>query len=82
MASVDGQHHAALDHHERGGHHDELARHVEIELAHEVEVLHVLLGDAPDRDVVDLQLLAADEIQKQIKGPLENFEVHLVVFCK
>ena len=82
LAAVDGEHHAALDHHERGGHHDELARHVEVELAHEVEVLHVLLGDAPDRDVVDVQFLAADQVQKQVKRALEYLEVHLVVFCK
>ena len=33
-----------------------------------------------DGNVVDVQLLSADQVQKKIEGPLEHVEVHLVVF--
>ena len=75
---VDGQKHARLYDHQRRRHHDELARDVEVHLAGLVDELHVLRGDMLDRDVVDVELLAADEVEQQVKRPLEHVEVHLV----
>ena len=65
-AAIHRQQHPRLDHHQRGGHHNELARHIEVQLAHHLDVLHVLLGDASDRDVVDVELVAANEIEQQV----------------
>ena len=55
-----------------------LAGHVEIEHLEELHEIEVLLRDVPDRDVVDVHLIALDEIEEQIQRPLEDFEFHFV----
>ena len=74
-----GQEHPALDDHQGGGHHDELAGHVDVQRAHLLKVGQILRGDAADGDVVDVHLLLANEVEEEVKGPLEGLEGDLVV---
>ena len=78
-ARLDRQQHPALDHHQRGGHDQKLAGDVEIQHAHDVEIRHVLRRDPLDRDVVDIDLLAPDQIEQQIERPFKHLQIHLVV---
>src|SRR5512134_522977 len=56
------------------GHHKELARDVEIERLQRFEVREVLLRDPRDRDVVDVELVLADQVQQEVERPLEDFQ--------
>ena len=81
-AAVHRQQHPGLNHHQRGGHHDELARHIKVQLAHHLDILHVLLGDAADRNVVDIELIAANKVQQQIQRPFKDLQIHLVILAQ
>src|SRR6476660_3906863 len=59
---------------ERGGHDQVVARDIEIELLHQSNRIEILLRDERDRDVVDVQFVLLDEVQKQIERTLEPFE--------
>lgn len=37
-----------------------------------LEIGEVLLGDPLDRDVVNIHLIALDEVEKQVERPLED----------
>jgi hypothetical protein len=60
---------------EGGRHHHELPGDVEAQLPHQLEILHVLTGDRSDGDVVDVDLLAPDEIEEEVQWPLEEGEL-------
>jgi hypothetical protein len=60
-------------------HHQVLAGDVDVEALHGVEVLEVLLGDEGDRDVEDLELVLAHQVQEQVEGALEHIDRDLVV---
>src|SRR5512134_3582414 len=64
LVPVARQERLRLDVDEGGGHHQELARDLEVQRLHEVKVGEVLLGDLRDRDVVDVELLVADQVQQ------------------
>ena len=49
---------------QRGGHDEILAGDLQVHLAHQVQVRGVLLGDGLDRDVGDLDLIDAHEVQQ------------------
>ena len=74
LGGIDGDEHLGLDVDEGGRHHHELARHVQVQLLHQVQVLHVLARDGRDGDVVDVDLVLADEVQQQVERPLEHRE--------
>ena len=63
---------------QRRRHHQELTGDVEIQVLHQLDVVEVLLGDQRDRDVVDVHLVLANEVQEQIERPLEGVELDLV----
>ena len=42
------------------------------------DVAEVLLGDEGDRDVVDVQLVLANQVQEQVERPLEGIELDLI----
>nr|WP_263429880.1 hypothetical protein [Nannocystis pusilla] len=69
---------AALEVRQRRRHHQVVARDLEVELAHDVEVLEVLLGDERDRDVEDVELVLAHEVQQQVERALEHLELDRV----
>jgi len=60
------QQHARLDLRQRGGHQHVLAGELELQLLHQLDVLHVLPGDLRKRDVEDVEVLAADQVQQQV----------------
>src|SRR5512141_64893 len=74
LVPVARQQRLRLDVDEGGGHHQELARDLEVQRLQHVEVGEVLLGDPGDGDVVDVELLLADQVQQDVEGPLEDVE--------
>ena len=57
---------------DQGRRHDhELAGELEVQLAHQLQVLHVLARDGCDRDVVDVELVAPDQVQQQVQRAFE-----------
>ena len=73
-----GQHHAALDVAKVGRHDEELAGETNVEHLEGFKVGHVLLGDALDRDVVDVDFVPLDQVEQQVHGTFENVEFDLV----
>ena len=69
----------AFDVKEVRSHDDEFAGHVDVQFFERFKIFEVLPGDALDRDVVNVELVALDQIQQQIEWALENFELDLVV---
>jgi hypothetical protein len=63
---------------QRRRHHQELTRDIEVQLLHQLDVLQILLGDYRDRDVVDVHLTGANEVQEQIERAFEGIELDLV----
>ena len=63
---------------QRRGHHQELPGHVEIELLHHLDVQQVLLGNQRDGDVVDVDLVLANEVQQQVERSLEPHQLDAV----
>ena len=63
------QQHARLDLGQRRGHHQILAGELELQFLHQLDVLHVLAGDLGDRDVENVDVLPADQVQQQIERP-------------
>jgi len=73
-----GQHHAALDVAKVGRHDEELTGKPDIEHLEGFKVGHILLGDALNRDVVDVDFVALDQVEQQVHGTFENVEFDLV----
>ena len=71
------QQHARLDLGQRRGHHQVFAGELELHAAHHVDVRHVLARDLGDRDVEDVEVLAADQVQQQVERAFERLEEHL-----
>ncbi len=74
---VHGQQHLGLDVDQRRGHVDELGAQVDIQLAGLFHVREVLLRDGCDGDVLDFDLLAADQIEKQIERTVVVLQVEV-----
>ena len=83
--------HLRFDVNQRRGHHQKIARDGDVQLLHQLEIGQVLFGDARDRDVVDVDLVFLDQVEQQIKRPLEDLEFdtvfsqasgHLVARCR
>ena len=75
---IGGQEHLRLDVDERRGDDQILADHVDVQRAHQLQVLEVLLGDEAHRNVQDVELVLANEVQQQVERSLEPFELELV----
>jgi hypothetical protein len=65
---INGQELARLDLHEPGSDHEKLPASVWIETAEDLNVGQELLGDAPDRDIEDIDLILLDEVQEEVQG--------------
>ena len=72
LGGLDGDQHLGLDVNERRRHHHELAGDVEVQLLHQVQILHVLAGDRSNGDVVDVDLLATNQVQEEVERSLEE----------
>ncbi len=68
VGGVAGEEGFGLDVDEERGHVDELAGGVDVGLFELVGVFEELTGDAGDGDVVDVDVLLADEIEEQVEG--------------
>ncbi len=55
-----------------------LADHVDVERAHHVEVLEILLGDEAHRDVQDVELVLANQVEQQVERALEDVQLELL----
>ena len=64
---VGRQQHLRLDVNQHRGHIDELGRNVYIQFAELFDVCEVLAGDLGDRDIVDIDVLFADEVEQQVE---------------
>src|SRR5207247_8423053 len=58
---------------------EELRGHIHVELFHQMKILEVLFCNFRNRDVVDVQLLPAYQVQEQIERPFirrqRDFEI-------
>jgi hypothetical protein len=71
------QQHARLDLGQRRGHDEVFAREFQLHAAHHVDVRHVLPRDLGDRDVEDVDVLPADQVEQQVERAFEGLEEHL-----
>jgi hypothetical protein len=69
-----GQQHARLDLGQDGGHDQVFGGELEAQLLHHFDVVHVLPGDLGDRDVQDVQVLAADQVEQQVERAFEGLQ--------
>jgi hypothetical protein len=68
------QEHARLDLGQDGGHDQVFGGELEAHLVHRLDVVDVLARDFGDRDVEDVQVLAADQVQQQVQRAFEGVE--------
>ena len=59
------------------GHHQILGRQFELDVLHQADVVDVLAGDLGHRDVEDVEVLPADQVQQQVERTFERVENHL-----
>ena len=75
-AAFDRQKHAALDVHQRRGHDEEVTGELEVIFFLGTQDLEVLLRDLLDRDIVDIDLVLADQEQEQVQRTFEDVEAN------
>ena len=68
------QQQARLDLHQHRRHHQVLGGELEVGRAHRLDVLQVLARERRHRDVEDVEVFLADQVQKQVEGALEGLE--------
>ena len=73
-----GQQAAGLQLDERRRDEQELRGHLEVEDLHALELGEVGVHDGGQGDLVELHLLAQDQVQEQVERPLEHLGLHLV----
>ncbi len=73
-----GEEPAGLELDEGGGDEQELGGDVQAEVLHGVELGQVGVDDLGEGDVVELYLLAQDQVQQQVEGTFEDRRRHLV----
>ena len=71
------QQQARLDLRQHRRHREVLGRELEPELLHQVDVFHVLPRDRGDGDIDDVEVLALDQVEKQVERPFERLEKDL-----
>ena len=71
------QQHPRLDLDQHRRHQQVLGRQFEVAAADLVDVVQVLAGHARHRDVEDVEVLLADQVQQQVQRALEGLEEHL-----
>jgi hypothetical protein len=53
-------------------HVNKLARHVDVELSYALDINQVLRRDLRDGDIIDVDVLLADQVQQQVERPFVN----------
>src|SRR5258708_31977772 len=69
--------HLRLDVHQRAGHHEELPGRFEIQFLDQIEVAEVFLGDTRDGDVVNIEIILADQKQQEVQRPFEVLQANV-----
>ena len=69
------QQHFRLDMNQGGRHVHELGAQVHVQLPGLFHVLQILRGDGGDGNVLDIDLLPANQVQKQIERPFIMFQM-------
>ena len=59
-------------------HDDELARDIDVQLLEGLQIFEVLLRDPLERDVVNVELVALDQVKEEIERAFENLEPDFV----
>ena len=52
---------------------------VDVQFLERLQIFQVLLRDSFERDIVDVDLVALDQIKQEIERTFENFELDLVI---
>ena len=68
--------HPRLDVDQRGRHENEFARHVDIHLLERAKIVEVLLGDFGNGNVVDVDLLLADQVEQEVERAFVDLDLH------
>src|SRR2546422_578103 len=71
------QQQARLDLHQHRRHHQVLGGELQVLRAHDLDVLEVLARERRHRDVEDVEVFLADQVQQQVERPFEGLENHL-----
>jgi hypothetical protein len=66
-----------FDLHQHRGHDEVLCRELEITVAHRLDVGEVLLGHPRHRDVEDVDVRFANQVEKQVERSLEGLQENL-----
>ncbi len=64
---------------QRCRHDEELAREIDIGLRHQVQILEIAVAYLRDRNVVDVDLIATNEVEKKIERSLEHRQPDAIV---
>ena len=75
---IDRQQGAAFDVEKIRGHDDELAADLDVDGLHRLEIFEVLPGDPLDRNVINIHLVLAHEVEQEVERSLEDVEFDLV----
>ena len=70
QSRVSRQQHFGLDMDQGGRHVHEFGPQIDIHFPRLIHVLQVLRSDGCDRDVLDIDLLSADQVQQQVQRPV------------
>ena len=75
---IGGEQAAALEVDQVRRHDDELARDIDVQFLEGLQIFEVLLGDPLERDVVNVELIALDQIKQEVERALKNLEPDFV----
>ena len=72
-----GQQHAAFNIHQARGHDKELAGYFEVEFFHRAEDVDILPGDGLNWNIVDVDFVAAYQVEQQVQRPFEGGKLRM-----
>ncbi len=72
-----GQQHARLDVDQRRGHVDELGAQLDVQFHGALHVFQILLRDGGNGDVVDVDLLFANQVEQQVERTIVLLQVEI-----
>ena len=70
---------AAFEINEIRRHNDELARKVDLQFLEGLEIFQVLAGDSFEGNVVDVDLVALDQVKQEVKRAFKNLKLNFVI---
>ena len=64
-----------------GGHDQEVSCDGDAEILHLFQIAQILIGDLGDGNLVDVDFLLADEMEKQVQRAFKDLQLNRIVFC-